>query len=161
MTKKKSNQAIWGKRINKKSSTLFQEIGSSIKVDKRLFKEDILGSLAHVEMLSKQKIISSKVKNKIIKGLKKIQKEIFQKKFIFNNKYEDIHMNIEKRLSEIVGEDGGYIHTARSRNDQVITDFKLWIKSSNKKLDQKLNRLIKNILKVANNNIYIFCYFLR
>ena len=154
MTKKKSNQAIWGKRIKKKSSTLFQEIGSSIKVDKRLFKEDILGSLAHVEMLSKQKIISLKVKNKIIKGLKKIEKEIFQKKFIFSDKFEDIHMNIEKRLSEIIGEDGGYIHTARSRNDQVITDFKLWIKSSNKKLDQKLNKLIKNILKVANNNIY-------
>jgi len=154
MTKKKSNQAIWNKRIKKKSSILFQEIGSSVNVDKRLFKEDILGSLVHVEMLSKQKIISPVVKNKIIKGLKKIQKEISQKKFIFNNKYEDIHMNIEKRLSELIGEDAGFIHTARSRNDQVITDFKLWIKSSNKKLDIKLNKLIKTILKIANNNIH-------
>ena len=154
MTKKKSNQAIWNKRIKKKSSILFQKIGSSVNIDKRLFKEDILGSLAHVEMLSKQKIISSVIKKKIIKGLKKIQKEISQKKFIFNNKYEDIHMNIEKRLSELIGEDAGFIHTARSRNDQVITDFKIWIKLSNKKLDIKLNKLIKTILKIANNNIH-------
>ena len=143
MTKKKSNQAIWNKRIKKTPSILFQKIGSSVNVDKRLFKEDILGSLTHVEMLSKQKIISSVIKKKIIKGLKKIQNEISQKKFIFNNKHEDIHMNIEKRLSELIGEDAGFIHTARSRNDQVVTDFKIWIKSSNKKLDIKLNKLIK------------------
>tara|TARA_Y100000590_G_scaffold461543_1_gene623377 strand:- start:844 stop:2238 length:1395 start_codon:yes stop_codon:yes gene_type:complete len=155
MTKNKNNQAIWNKRIGKKSSILFQKIGSSINVDKRLFKEDIFGSLVHVEMLSKQKIISLKTKNKIIKGLKKIEKEIIKKKFIFNEKYEDIHMNIEKRLFELIGEDAGFIHTARSRNDQVITDFKLWIKSSNKKLNNKLNKLIKTILKVSDNNIQI------
>ena len=75
MAKNKNNQAIWNKRIKKNSSLLFQEIGSSINVDKRLFKEDIKGSLVHVEMLSKQKIISLKIKNKIIKGLKRIEKE--------------------------------------------------------------------------------------
>ncbi len=153
MAKNKNNQAIWNRRIKNKTSVLYQEIGSSINVDKRLFKEDIMGSLAHVEMLSKQKIIPTKIKNKIIKGLKKIDKEISQNKFIFKKKYEDIHMNIEKRLSEIIGEDAGFVHTARSRNDQVITDFKLWIKNSNKKLDNKLNKLIKTILKVASNNI--------
>jgi len=130
MARNKNNQAIWNKRIKKNTSKLFQEIGSSINVDKRLFKEDIQASLVHVEMLLKQKIISSKVKNKIIKGLKKIEKQILQKKFIFNKKYEDIHMNIEKRLFQLIGDDAGFIHTARSRNDQVITDFKLWIKSS-------------------------------
>ena len=98
MTKNKNNQAIWYRRIKKNSSVLFKEIGSSIDVDKRLYKEDIKGSLIHVEMLSRQRIISSKIKNKIIIGLKKIEKEIFHKKFIFNKKYEDIHMNIEKRL---------------------------------------------------------------
>jgi len=86
MVKIKNNQAIWNKRIKKNPSALFQDIGSSIDVDKRLFKEDIQGSLVHVQMLSKQKIISLKIRNKIIKGLKKIEKEIFQKKFIFNNK---------------------------------------------------------------------------
>ena len=132
---------------------LFQEIGSSIDVDKRLFKEDIMGSLAHVEMLSKQKIITPKIKKKISKGLKKIEKEILQKKFFFNKKHEDIHMNIEKRLFQLIGDDAGFVHTARSRNDQVITDFKLWTKSSTKRIDKKLNELIKTILKVAKNNV--------
>ena len=153
MPKNKNNQAIWNQRIKKSSSILYQQIGSSIDVDKRLFKEDIRGSLAHVEMLSKQKIISSKIKNNIVKGLKKIEKEITNKKFIFNKKHEDIHMNIEKRLFKIIGSDAGFIHTGRSRNDQVITDFKLWIKSSTKTLDENLIRLIKSILKIANNNI--------
>jgi len=153
MTKNKNNQAIWHGRIKKNSSALFQEIGSSIDVDKRLYKEDIKGSLIHVEMLSRQKIISSKIKNKIIIGLKKIEKEIFQKKFIFNKKYEDIHMNIEKRLFQLIGDEAGYIHIARSRNDQVITDFKLWIKSATSQLDKNLNKSIKIILKIANNNI--------
>ena len=153
MTRNKNNQAIWNKRIKKNTSELFQEIGSSINVDKRLFKEDIQASLVHVKMLHKQKIISLKVKNKIINGLKKIEKQILQKRFIFNKKYEDIHMNIEKRLFQLIGDDAGFIHTARSRNDQVITDFKLWIKSSTSKLDKNLTKLIKTILKIANNNI--------
>ena len=80
MTKNKNNQAIWNKRIKKQSSLLFQEIGSSIDIDKRLFKEDIMGSLVHVKMLYKQKIITQIVKNKIVKGLKKIEKEILKKK---------------------------------------------------------------------------------
>ena len=153
MAKNKYNQAVWSKRIRKKTSLLFQEIGSSINVDKRLFREDIMGSLAHIEMLSKQKIIAPRIKNKISKGLKKIEKEILQNKFLFNKKHEDIHMNIEKRLFQLIGDDAGFVHTARSRNDQVITDFKLWTKSSTKKIDKKLNSLIKTILKVAKNNI--------
>ena len=153
MAKNKYNQAVWSKRIKKKSSLLFQEIGSSIDVDKRLFREDIMGSLAHIEMLSKQKIIAPRIKNKISKGLKKIEKEILQNKFLFNKKHEDIHMNIEKRLFQLIGDDAGFVHTARSRNDQVITDFKLWTKSSTKKINKKLNGLFKTILKVAKNNI--------
>ena len=153
MTKNKYNQAVWSKRVKKKPSLLFQEIGSSIDVDKRLFKEDIIGSLAHIEMLNKQKIITSEVKKKIGKGLRKIEKEILKKKFFFNKKHEDIHMNIEKRLFQLIGDDAGYIHTARSRNDQVITDFKIWTKSSTIKIDKKLNNLIKTILKLAKNNV--------
>ena len=153
MTKNKYNQAIWNKRMKKNSSLLFQKIGSSINIDKRLYKEDIKVSLIHVEMLCRQNIISQKIKTKIIKGLKKIEKEILRKKFFFNNKYEDIHMNIEKRLFELIGDDAGYVHTGRSRNDQVITDFKIWIKCSTKELDKNLSKLIKNILKIANNNV--------
>ena len=82
MTKNKNNQAIWGSRIKKKTSPLFQKIGSSIDIDKRLYKEDIKGSIAHVEMLFKQKIISFRIKNKIIYGLEKIEKEIDKKKWV-------------------------------------------------------------------------------
>ena len=153
MIKNKYNQVFWNKRIKKKRSFLFQEIGSSIDIDKRLYKEDIIASLAHVEMLSRQKIIKQNIKNKIKKGLKKIENEIKKNKFLFSKKHEDIHMNIEKRLFQLIGDDAGFIHTARSRNDQVITDFKLWTKSSTNNLDKKLNKIIKTILKVAERNI--------
>ena len=153
MAKNKNNQAIWNTRIKKKASPLFQKVGNSIDIDKRLYKEDIQGSIAHVEMLFKQKIISFKIKNKIIYGLTKIEKEISNKKFEFNKKYEDIHMNIEKRLFQIIGEEAGYVHTARSRNDQVITDFKIWIKSSTKEINLNLDKVIKSTLKLAEKNI--------
>ena len=154
MTKNKNNQAIWSTRIKSASSSLFQRVGNSLDIDKRLYKEDIAGSIAHVEMLFKQKIISFKIKNKIIYGLNKIEKEILKKKFEFNKKYEDIHINIEKRLFEIIGEEAGYIHTARSRNDQVITDFKIWIKVANNEIKSAINKIIKSSIKLAEKNIY-------
>tara|TARA_Y100000591_G_scaffold326526_1_gene349380 strand:+ start:575 stop:1966 length:1392 start_codon:yes stop_codon:yes gene_type:complete len=154
MVKNKNNQTIWGTRIKRKSSSFFQKIGGSINVDKRLYKEDISVSIVHVEMLFKQKIISFQIKNKIIYGLNKIEKEILKNKFEFKNKYEDIHMNIEKRLFEIIGNDAGYVHTARSRNDQVITDFKIWIKSSTNEIISTLDKLIKSSIKLAEKNIY-------
>ena len=154
MTKNKNNQAIWSTRIKGTSSMLFQKVGNSIDVDKRLYKEDIAGSIAHVEMLFKQKIISFKIKNKIIYGLNKIQKEISKKKFEFNKKYEDIHINIEKRLFQIIGEEAGYIHTARSRNDQVITDFKIWIKSATLNIISMIDKIIISSVRLAEKNIY-------
>ena len=154
MSKNKNNQAIWGNRIKKNTSSIFQKVGSSIDVDKRLYKEDIIGSIAHVEMLFKQKIITFKIKNKIVYGLNKIKKEITNKKFEFNKKYEDIHINIEKRLFEIIGEDAGFIHTARSRNDQVITDLKIWMKSSTKEINVLLDTIIKSVIKAAEKNIH-------
>ena len=154
MTKNKNNQTIWNARVKANNSSLFQSIGNSIDIDKRLYKEDIAGSIAHVEMLFRQKIVSFKIKNKIVYGLNKIEKEISNKKFEFNKKYEDIHMNIEKRLFQIIGEEAGYIHTARSRNDQVITDFKIWIKSATKEVNISLDKIIKNIIQLAEKNIY-------
>ncbi len=153
MAKNKNNMAIWNTRIKKNLSTFFQKVGSSINIDKRLYKEDILGSVAHVEMLFKQKIISFKIKNKIIYGLSKIEKEISKNNFKFNNEYEDIHMNIEKRLFQIIGDEAGYIHTARSRNDQVITDLKIWMKLSTKEINNNINKIIKTTLKIAEKNI--------
>ena len=152
MAKNKNNQAIWNTRI-KKQSSLFQKVGNSIDIDKSLYKEDIAGSIAHVEMLFKQKIISFKIKNKIIYGLNKIEKEILKNKFEFNKKYEDIHMNIEKRLFQIIGEEAGYVHTARSRNDQVITDFKMWMKSATLEINKQIDKILKDTVKVAEKNI--------
>jgi len=154
MSKNKNNRAIWATRIKKDTSTLFEKIGSSLEIDKRLYKEDVMGSIAHVEMLFRQKIISFKIKNKIIYGLNKIQKEIEKNKFKFNKKYEDIHLNIEKRLFEIIGEEAGYLHTARSRNDQVITDLKIWMRSSTLNVNNNINKITKTILSTAEKNIY-------
>ncbi len=153
MRQNKNNKAIWGSRIAKKTSSTFQKVGSSINIDKRLFNEDISASIAHVEMLSKQKIISFKVKNKIVWGLNKIRNEIIKKKFIFKLEYEDIHMNIEKRLFEIIGDDAGFVHTARSRNDQVLTDFKMWLKTSTNEIINLLNSSIKILITNAEKNV--------
>ena len=153
MSQNKNNKTVWSTRITKDTSSIFQKVGSSLSVDKRLFKEDIAGSIAHVEMLFKQKIITFKIKNKIIWGLNKIRNEIIKKKFIFNPKHEDIHMSIEKRLFEIIGDDAGFVHTARSRNDQVITDFKIWLRNSTNEIINLLNSSIKIIVKNAEKNI--------
>ena len=153
MTKNKNNQPIWSSRIKKNSNNLFRKVGGSLDIDKRLFNEDISASIVHTEMLFKQKIINFKNKNKIIWGLNRIRNEIIKKKFPFDKNLEDIHMNIEKRLFDLIGEDAGFIHTARSRNDQVITDFKIWLKKSTYEITKTLNALISTILKVADKNI--------
>jgi len=153
MSKNKNNQPIWGVRIKKNSTNLFKKVGGSLSVDKRLFNEDIEASVAHVEMLFKQKIINFKIKNKIVWGLNRIKNEIIKKKFLFNEKLEDIHMNIENRLFELIGEEAGYIHTARSRNDQVVTDFKIWLRKATNVIIKNLDITINNILKKANKNV--------
>jgi len=153
MSKNKNNKPIWNTRIKKVSTNLFKKVGSSLSIDKRLFNEDIEASIVHTEMLFKQKIINFKIKNKIIWGLNRIKNEIIKKKFTFDENLEDIHMNIENRLFELVGEDAGFIHTARSRNDQVITDFKMWLKKATKEIIKNLNLTNKNILKIAKKNV--------
>ncbi len=153
MGKNKNNLPIWNTRIKKNSNNLFKKVGGSLSIDKRLFKEDIEASIVHVDMLFRQKIINFKVKNKIVWGLNRIKNEIIKKKFIFNDKLEDIHMNMEHRLFELIGDDAGYIHTARSRNDQVVTDFKIWLKKANSEILKNIDVTIKNILKKAEDNI--------
>tara|TARA_Y100000996_G_C22553775_1_gene654735 strand:- start:350 stop:1741 length:1392 start_codon:yes stop_codon:yes gene_type:complete len=153
MSKNKNNKPIWNTRIQGSSDNLFKKVGSSLSIDKRLFNEDIEASIVHVEMLFRQKIINFKIKNKIIWGLNRIKNEIIKKKFTFNESLEDIHMNIEKRLFDLIGEEAGYIHTARSRNDQVITDLKIWLKKSSNQIIKSLDLVINNILKKASLNI--------
>ncbi len=149
----KKNRTVWSNRLTKGNSKNFQRIGSSIHVDKRLYKEDIFASIIHTKMLIKQKIIPKKDGLRIISGLKKIEREIDKNKFKFKEQFEDIHLNIEKRLFQVIGESAGYLHTARSRNDQVVTDFKMWVKKSSKDTVDTLNDVIKCILKKAEKNI--------
>ena len=150
---KNKNKTVWSKRFKEGTSKSFQRIGSSINVDKRLYKQDILASIVHAQMLVKQKIISPKVGNKIINGLKKIKKQMDKGSFKYKEKYEDIHLNIEKKLFEISGQAAGYLHTARSRNDQVVTDFKLWVKESTIEIINLINKNMSVILKKAEKNV--------
>ncbi len=147
------NKTVWSNRIGRANSKNFQRIGSSINIDKRLYNEDIQASIVHTQMLIKQKIIPKQDGKKIIYGLKKIKKEIDKGKFKFKEKFEDIHQNIEKRLFQIIGESAGYLHTARSRNDQVVTDFKIWVKNSSEDVNKMIVSLMKSILKKASKNI--------
>ncbi|HAS79324.1 MAG TPA: argininosuccinate lyase, partial [Fusobacteriaceae bacterium] len=107
---------LWGGRFNKETAKILEEFNGSINFDKRMYEEDIMGSIAHSKMLAKQDIIEKEEQLKIEDGLLQVLKEIKSGKFIFDLKDEDIHMAIEKRLIEIVGEVGGKLHTARSRN---------------------------------------------
>ena len=147
------NKTVWSGRFKSSTSKSFQRIGASINVDKRLYEQDIFASKIHTEMLIKKKIIPVKEGKKILKGLEKIKGQIKKGKFIFKEKFEDIHLNIEKRLFQIIGDEAGYLHTARSRNDQVITDFKIWIRSATKEIKTRLDKIVKSSLKLAEKNI--------
>ena len=147
------NKTVWSNRFKSSTSKSFQRIGASINVDKRLYEQDIFASKIHTQMLIKRKIIPAKEGRKILKGLEQIKRQINKGKFIFKEKFEDIHLNIEKKLYEIIGSSAGYMHTGRSRNDQVVTDFKLWVKDSSLILISELNFLMKNIVSKADKNV--------
>lgn len=152
MTKKSANK-MWGGRFESSPSELMLEINQSISFDKNLYKQDIQGSIAHAKMLATQKIISQEEGKKIISGLNAIEKEIAAGKFIFKKELEDIHLNIESRLKEIIGDVAGKLHTARSRNDQVATDFRLFIRDEIDAIRALLIELEKNFVGKAKKNI--------
>ena len=153
MSRKKTNKLR--KRFKKKASSTFQKINSSLEFDQFLYQEDIQGSIAHAAMLGSQKIISIQDSKKIINGLKKILREIKLNKFQFDSNLEDIHMNIESRLEQLIGKIAGKLHTARSRNDQVVTDIKLWMKKDNDQITKKIKILKQVLIKNAEKNINI------
>jgi len=119
---------LWGGRFTKPADKTAEGFTSSLSFDRRLYKQDIRGSVAHARMLAKQGIISAEDAALIERGLREIEAEIEAGQFPFRQEYEDIHLNIEKRLIEKIGPAGGRLHTARSRNDQVVTDVHLWVK---------------------------------
>ncbi|MBE0491842.1 MAG: argininosuccinate lyase [Sulfurospirillum sp.] len=128
---------------------LLDAFNASITFDKELYEEDIQGSIAHVKMLAKQNIITDTSKEKIISGLKLILQEIHEGKYAFDIGDEDIHMSIESRLGKLIGDDAKRMHTARSRNDQVALDFRMFVLKNNKKLVTLLTTLIKTLLNIA------------
>ena len=145
----------WDGRFKDKTLPLLDRFNASIYFDKELYREDIEGSIAHCKMLMKQKIISEDEGRKIIDGLNQILKEIEEGKFNFKVELEDIHMNIEARLIELIGEVGGKLHTARSRNDQICTDVKLYLKRKIKLILGKLKHLLEVLVKKAEENLDI------
>jgi argininosuccinate lyase len=129
---------MWGGRFTSGPGAIMEEINASIDFDRHLYRQDIAASKAHAEMLAKQDIITADDAKKIAHGLDTILSEIETGKFSFKRALEDIHMNVEARLSELIGDAGGRLHTARSRNDQVATDFKLWMRDTVDALDKAL-----------------------
>ena len=121
---------MWGGRFESGPAAIMREITPSIGFDKRLAAEDIAGSRAHCRMLATEGIISKDDGQKILAGLDAVEKEIAAGDFVFKRELEDIHLNIEARLAELIGPAAGRLHTARSRNDQVVTDFRLWVRAA-------------------------------
>jgi argininosuccinate lyase len=143
---------MWGGRFEKGPASVMEDITPSIDFDKRLAVQDLAGSRAHVRMLAAQGIVGTADRDAILSGLDAIEKEIAEGRFDFKRTLEDIHLNIEQRLAELVGEPAGRLHTARSRNDQVATDFRLWVREACMRADLGLGALQRALLAQADAN---------
>ncbi|WP_144751697.1 argininosuccinate lyase [Bartonella saheliensis] len=156
MTDEKLKNQMWGGRFIAGPAAIMEEINASIDFDQKLYRQDIEGSLAHAAMLAQTKIISQSDYEKIVHGLERIRQEIEDGTFVFSRKLEDIHMNIEARLCELIGPVAGRLHTARSRNDQVAVDFRLWVRETTEKIAQALKGLIEQLLVQAEQHVDSF-----
>src|SRR5258705_4204585 len=129
---------MWGGRFRTSPDGVMEDVNASVDFDRHLFRQDIAASQAHAAMLAKQGIIAADDARKIAHGLDTILSEIEAGKFKFKRALEDIHMNVESRLGELIGPAAGRLHTARSRNDQVATDFRLWVRDAIDGIDTAL-----------------------
>lgn len=145
----KKASTIWGGRFADGPSQLMQEINASISFDKTLYRQDIAGSIAHAKMLADQNILTADDRDQIIFGLQQIEKDIAAGTFTFSDHLEDIHMNIETQLVELIGDPAKRLHTARSRNDQVATDLRLWLREAIADIDGMLAELQAALLNQA------------
>ncbi|WP_011582351.1 MULTISPECIES: argininosuccinate lyase [Chelativorans] len=146
MNENKASNRMWGGRFASGPDAIMEAINASIGFDRKLYAQDIRGSLAHAAMLAETGIISTEDEKKIAHGLNTILSEIEAGKFEFSTRLEDIHMNVEARLAELIGPAAGRLHTARSRNDQVAVDFRLWVKEELLRIDVALGGLIEAFL---------------
>ncbi len=149
MTQKTTSNPMWGGRFSGGASAIMQQLNASIDFDKRFYKQDITGSLAHVQMLADCHIITTDEAAEIAQGLREIEAEIAAGNFEFKAELEDIHMNIEARLAEKIGAVAGKLHTARSRNDQVATDFRLWVRDAIDAMDVDFKNLQAALIEQA------------
>ncbi|HRP79430.1 MAG TPA: argininosuccinate lyase [Aquamicrobium sp.] len=149
MSDDKASNQMWGGRFASGPAAIMEAINASISFDRKLYAQDIRGSVAHLRMLAATGIISAEDQAEIERGLNTILSEIEEGRFEFSTKLEDIHMNVEARLAELIGTAAGRLHTARSRNDQVAVDFRLWVKDELLRLDAALAALIEAFLDRA------------
>jgi argininosuccinate lyase len=143
---------MWGGRFAGGPAAIMQQINASIDIDRRLHAEDIAGSRAHCAMLMQQGIIREVDGKAILAGLDRVEQEIASGAFVFDPALEDIHTNVEVRLKALIGEAAGRLHTARSRNDQAVTDFRLWVRGAIDGLDQQLRALVEALLDQADRH---------
>ena len=149
MSDDKTSNQMWGGRFASGPAAVMEAINASIGFDRKLYSQDIRGSIAHSEMLAEKGIISAEDQSRIAHGLNTILREIEAGTFTFSARLEDIHMNVEARLAELIGPAAGRLHTARSRNDQVAVDFRLWVKEELLSTAEALKRLIAAFLDRA------------
>ena len=144
---------LWGGRFHKETVFSAQDFTASIPFDRRMYKQDIQGSIAHVTMLAKQEIISAAERDQIIQGLESIMADIEADKFEFKVELEDIHMNVERALIERIGPVGAKVHTARSRNDQAVLDTHMYLREEMKEIMQQINHFQQVIVDLADRHM--------
>jgi len=149
----KESKKLWGGRFAEDTDALAQAFNNSLDFDRRLWREDLANSRAHVRMLARVGILAKEEASRILEGLDQIQREIEEGRFPWRPEYEDVHMNIEARLAELVGELGKKLHTARSRNDQVATDLRLWLKGALLELVQAVRELRRVLVAEAERHL--------
>ena len=147
---------LWGGRFTKETDQLVHNFNESLSFDRKFYRQDIQGSIAHVKMLAKQKILTEEERDQIIEGLQGILSDIESGKLEFTNEHEDIHSFVEANLTERIGEAGKKLHTGRSRNDQVALDMKLYTRDEIKEIDGLLKKLLEELLSVMEENLDTF-----
>ncbi|WP_297482921.1 argininosuccinate lyase [Sulfurimonas sp.] len=145
-------EKMWSGRFSASASNLLDQFNASIMYDRKLYREDIEGSQAHAKMLAKQGILTQDELEQILEGLNQVKHEIESGEFEWNISDEDLHMGIEKRLTQLIGDAGKKLHTARSRNDQVAVDFRRYVLRKNLEISQAIKALMEVVLEVANKH---------
>ena len=148
-----AEKKMWGGRFRQKTAALVEEYTESVSYDQNFYRQDIAGSKAHARMLARQQVITQEDADKIVSGLDAIQKEIEDGTFEWKTEYEDVHMNIESRLSERIGDAGKRLHTGRSRNDQVALDFRLYVSDSIREWQELIKSVIAELVKQAEEHV--------